>query len=810
MQPEGTPFGHLLREYRIRAGLSQEHLAEQAKISTAAVGALERGVRRSPYRSTVSLLARALRLTAEECAALEAARRGDKSQPAKSSVAGHFHGARTSFIGRDADVARIVKLLGKSRLVTVTGAGGVGKTRAEVAAARYFVDFARMEAAFVDLSPLTDGAFIPASIASALAPPLTDPVDTIAGLASALNDRRALLIFDNCEHTIAEAAAAVDVILDRCPQIAILATSRERLNIAGEFVYALPALSLPESVPNGVEEAQSYAAIDLFVQRAEAADPHFVFDAENLRGVVDVVRRLDGMPLAIELAAAQLPVLGLQALLLRLNEQFTVPAGRRDLPPRQQTIAATIRWSYELLTSDERQLLCDVSIFSGGFTLDAAEAVRSCGSFDRSSILSDLSSLVNKSLVNVGQVRDGVRYALLDSVRAFAFERLREAGNEASASRRHAEWLANLADSYGRNSSWQSPKVIDDSELGNVRAAISWSLNAQSADDPALAGRIVNGFGAFWARLGRRREHQKWIETALNRIDELRHPGIVVDLLTSFMIRAHADPNALPAAQRAIALLPRIDDRYISIRLHVTLTMALTAHGKLAEAEQSSELALELMTAEEKKSTWYATLLLSRCVLRQKQGRFDDARSDIAAVETLALLNGDRYLVAARCWPRLLWLEYRAGHISRALEIAERMLASEFGSSPEVAYQALTCATRLRLVLGDANAAAESARALFDQVRRHEGITDPCEYAATVAALRGHGVAAARLMGFARASGERVPVSDDAMWQATRDLLISSLRKLLSCEAIAAACADGASLTEEQATAEALAALKSS
>jgi hypothetical protein len=514
------------------------------------------------------------------------------------------------------------------------------------------------------------------------------------------------------------------------------------------------------------------------------------------------------MPLAIELAAAQLPVLGLQTLHLRLNEHFTIPAGRRDLPPRQQTIAATIRWSYELLTSEERELLCGVSVFSGGFTLEGAEALCARGSVDRSSVFPALASLVNKSLVSVGHGRESVRYTLLDSVRSFALDRLRESGTATPAFRHHAEWLADLADECAGSSSWSNDKAIDQVELGNMRAAISWSLNAESPDDRLLAARIINGLGSVWGRAGCFREQRQWIELALNRIDESSHPAAVVDLLTSFMIRAHADPATLHAAERALALLARVADRYISIRLHITLTMALTVHGKLAQAERSSELAASLMTAQEKASTWYATLLLSRCVLRQQQGRFDEARSDIAAVEAMALSNGNRYLVAARCWPRLLWLEYRAGHTALALEIAERMLDCEFGSSPEVAYQALTSVTRLRLQLADVNAAAESARELFDQVRRHEGATDPCEYAATVAALRGHGVAAARLVGFARASDERVPILGDPMWQATRDLLLSSLRKLLSAQAISAACAEGAALTEEQATAEALAALE--
>ena len=327
----------------------------------------------------------------------------------RNNAASHLPVERTSFVGREGDIANIVQILGRSRLLTLTGSGGVGKTRAAIESARRIGSDSWDEIWFVDLAPLTEGAAIAAKIAMTIQPLLTDQADTLSGLASALANRRMLLIFDNCEHIVVAAANAAAVLLDGCPQLAILATSREPLNISGEFVYRLPPLSLPDALPVGLEDAQAYSAVDLFVQRAELADTRISFSAENLDTIVRIARRLDGIPLAIELAAAQLPTIGLRALEERLDRHLDISPGRRDLPSRQQTVHATIAWSYDLLSADERDVLCTASVFSGGFTLEAVEIVCSGEAFNRSSIAPLVSSLVNKSLVDVEYLRDAVR-----------------------------------------------------------------------------------------------------------------------------------------------------------------------------------------------------------------------------------------------------------------------------------------------------------------------------------------------------------------------------------------------------------------
>lgn len=809
--PSAMAFGDLLREYRTRAGISQEQLAERARISTAAVGALERGIRRTPYRSTVSLLAKALGLSEEDARALAAAREGGRVHPTKTDHFEHVQQPRTSFVGRDPDVAHIIKLFMKSRLVTVTGFGGIGKTRAALEILSRVVPAPWPEAWFVDLAPLTDGAFIPTKIASTIRPPPTKGAATMPDLARAIATRRMLLVFDNCEHLVTEVSQAADTILALCPQITILATSREPLNIAGEYVYRLPPLSLPEHVHEPLTDAGAYSAVHLFVQRAEAADPSAVFDAASLDAVVKIVRRLDGIPLAIEVAAAQLPVIGLRALEARLDDHFNIPARRRDLPPRQQTATATIRWSYDLLTPEERELLCNVSIFAGGFTLDAAEVVCASEPLERSSILPVLSSLVNKSLVQLEHVRDGVRYRLLDSVRSFGLGRLRETGKETDASRAHARWLATVGeDMYHRyevTRPEESARFLP--EIDNIRSAIAWSLNAASHDDRGFAGRIVVGCSSVWEGTGSLREQRRWIETALERTDEAHHPRVVAHLLRDLIARAFYEAATVALIDRAAPLYDRIGDPRDLVDFHSALVSAYAWHGKFAEAERSAERALAVIAAERTLSSMqHAGLLMHRSTLRRLQGRYDDARADLLAAEAVGESRADRYFVISQCWPRLSHVEYAAGNVQRALEIAEGMLTSELGSVALVAQQALRVVGGLRLLLGDVYGAEDAARELLDHARYNDMCLNyACDYAAGVAALRGHATAGARLMGFVRAREERAGFRPGLERRAADELLRSTLARQLSEDVIASTSAEGSRLTDEEAIAAARAAL---
>jgi predicted ATPase len=793
-------FGELLRQFRTRAGLSQSDLAEKARISEAAVGALERGDRKAPYPSTVALLVKGLGLNSEERAALEGARASVRYRSRESVVPNNIQAERTSFVGREGDVAKILELLASSRLVTVTGSGGIGKTRVVLEAARQVLGNPWNEVWFVDLAPLVDGDYISAKIASAIRPPLTERAETIASLASAIAQRQMLLILDNCEHLVAKAAEATDVVLGGCPRISILATSRERLNVAGEFVYRLPSLA-------------DEPAADLFVQRAEAADVRMLLDAQKLPVVTGIAARLGGIPLAIELIAAQLPVLGLETLQTHLEEEFRVPSGRHDLPARQQTVIATIQWSYDLLSADERLLLSTVAIFSGGFTLRAAERVCAGDALQQSRVLSLLSSLANKSLVNVENANSGVRYSLLESVRSFGLERLHEAGTYDDVARRHARWLADIATEIQATFTYLSAEQAAEllPELDNVRAAIAWSLGAELEDDRVLAPEILSGLSGLWDRMGRVGEHRRLVEAALERIDERRHPLAVADLLRDRIMRAWQEPNFLDLIDRGFAVSERSGDPLARVRQLVVAAQAFTLRRMPEKAETSIERAAALSIANDMQdSMLHANVLFARARLRTQQGRFDDARSDCQGAERIALVHGHRSFVICYVYAGRADIEYAAGNKRLALEYAERMMESEFATDAEVATLALGRVTSLRLQLGDAKGAVEPLCTWLKLLRENEDSTRvDVEYAALALALLRNPTAAARLLGCVRAQEERAPCNRHKMRQDAYEMLCSSLRQQLDDDAIAAAAAGGARLTSDEAAAEALAALGS-
>jgi predicted ATPase/DNA-binding XRE family transcriptional regulator len=795
--PSASRFGDLLREFRVRAGFSQSDLAEKANISEAAVGALERGVRKAPHRSTAALLAKALTLTAQESDALESARVAARKTSVES-FAHNIEPERTSFVGRGADVAQIRKLLQRSRLVTVTGSGGVGKTRAALEVARHVLGDPWDEVWFVDLSPLLDGGSIAAKIASTIEPRLTERADSIASLASAMERRRMVLIFDNCEHLIESAAEAADLILERCPHISILATSRERLNVAGEFVYRLPSLS-PE------------AASDLFVQRAQAADQSSSFDAAQLRSVTDIAQRLGGIPLAIELIAVQVPVLGLETLRARLHEEFKVPSGRRDLPERQQTVIATIQWSYRLLTAGEQTLLAGVSIFSGGFTIGAAEAVCGGDMLDGSQVVPLLFSLTNKSLISVDNTGGAVRYSLLESLRAFGLERLGETGAYEELARRHARWLADIAIEIEATSAYLSGDRAAEllPELDNVRAAVAWSLGAREEDDRVYAAQILTGLAGLWDRVGRRHEHRRLVEAALERIDEERYPRAVSDLLRDQVIRTWQEPRVLDLIDHALAVSEKSGDPLAPAKLLVVAAQALCAHHMLDRAEACVERSSEILRANGMQgSMLYAPVFFARSNIRMAQGRIDDARRDLEASEKIAQAHGDRYYIACFIYLMRAEIEYAAGDKRLALQYVERLMEGEFASDGHAAMLGLGRMVNLRLQLGDVEGAVEPLRDWLKRMRGNEDYTRAeFEYTALALALRHSPIVAARLLGRVRALEAVAPFSRSNMRRDAYELLCSSLQQQLDDDAIAAAGADGARLAGDEAIDEAMAAL---
>lgn len=804
------PFGELLKRHRVISGVSQEALAERARISASAIGALERGARRAPYRETVSLLAGALGLSGAEHAELEAAAeraRGRQNRAGSEAPARHNLPERlTSFVGRDEEIREITELLTAHRLVTVTGSGGVGKTRTAVEVARQLPADGREELWFVDLSPVGDGAFVAGAIASVLDVPLAQVSDPLPSLAAGLRARKLLLILDNCEHVIREAAAAAAAMLRSCPGIAILATSRERLAIEGERVYRLPSLETPAKAPATVEESYRYAAFRLFMERARAVDARLELTEARLGTVVEICRRLEGIPLAIELAANRLPTFGFNALNKRLQEHFVIASAARDLPQRQMTMLATIAWSYDLLSAQEQMLLRRLAVFNGGVTLEAAECVCPDDSLTTAEVADLLALLVEKSLLNLTLNDEQSRYAMLESVRAFALKQLVEAGEFTRLARAHAAWLATVSDRadelYPR-----IPRIRWLREFGmeidNARGALEWALHGNSDEDAVLAARIVGGLRGLWMSTERRLECRRWAEAALDRIDAARHPHVAARL-----IRAHIqsiDGSAvIAAAARAIPLFESIGDRRGLISLYAHMAWEQGLRGAFPAAEQSIARAFALAAqARLQHSRQFVRLLQARCLIRALAGRIDEARSDSGEAAALRAALGEEDRIVAFYWEA--FFEFADGNARRAAELLEASLAHARAQSRNPAGQ-LSELAAARLVLGELAAAESAAREALElaHFERLDSAWRAIQHLAAVATCKGQPQAAARLLGFVDAWCEQKSGFRGFYERATYEILVASLHDQLAAGALAALAAEGATYDFEQAVDQAL------
>jgi len=468
----------------------------------------------------------------------------------------------TSFVGREKEVAEISGLLAKHRLVTLVGSGGIGKTRTSLQVAANLIDGSGDGVWFIELAPLASGDYIPATVAQAVGLTIASDGDPIENLARALKTKHALLVFDNCEHLVEPAARVIAALLRAGPKVRILASSRQGLGIAGEVTYRLPSLTMPaDAIASHVTatETARYAAVALFVERAQAADHRFALTDENASAVAEICRRLDGIPLAIELAAARVKILSPQQLSNRLDERFQVlTGGGRNVLPRQQTLRALIDWSYDLLDQPERTLFRRLGVFVNGFTLDGAVAVGGDEGLNESEIFDVLASLVDKSLVLAEPDGDVLRYRLLETTRVYAREKLDAAGERGISTDRHLRHLRDrFVEAGSRYESTARWAELDDAlatELEDVRAA----LDAALVGSDALPGaEILAEIGTAWESLALEREGIARIEAFLSAIPEgnsrlhARLRTILVPLLAHAGRTAHAFDVAAEAVTRA-------------------------------------------------------------------------------------------------------------------------------------------------------------------------------------------------------------------------------------------------------------------
>jgi len=417
----------------------------------------------------------------------------------------------TSFVGREKELADITALLEKHQLVTIVGSGGVGKTRATLQVAANLLDGSGDGVWFIELAPLAGGDYIPAAVAQALGISLSTDGEPLENLVRLLKSKHALLVFDNCEHLVEPAARVIAALVRGCAHVKVLASSRQGLGIAGEATYRMPALTLPAaegSAQLNVLDAARYAAVSLFVERASAADHTFELTAENAPTIAEICRRLDGIPLAIELAAARVKILSPRQLRERLNERFRVlTGGSRDVLPRQQTLRALIDWSHDLLDDRERALFRRLGIFVNGFALEGAVAVGTSDDLDELDLFDVLASLADKSLVLTETAGDALRYRLLESTRAYAREKLDVAGETDICADRHLRYLrdrfAEAAGRVDRTGRFDSLQELLASELDDVRTALDYALRGSET----LGAELLDATALpTWKGLGLERE----------------------------------------------------------------------------------------------------------------------------------------------------------------------------------------------------------------------------------------------------------------------------------------------------------------
>jgi predicted ATPase/class 3 adenylate cyclase len=725
----------------------------------------------------------------------------------------------TSFVGRDDVVAEVAALIEKFPLVTLVGTGGAGKTRCAVQVGAEVLDGSGDGVWLAELAPINDPSLVATVIAQALNVQGQANRPMLETLLAFLKRKRLLLILDNCEHVVDEARKVVAAILHACPDVRILATSREGLNTAGEHVYRMPSLPVPAAgAPVALEAALRYGAVALFADRAMAADGRFALSDDNATYVAEICRRLDGIPLAIELAAARVKVLSPQQLAQKLDERFRVlTGGDRTALPRQQTMRALIDWSYDLLSDDERTLFRKLSIFAGGFTLETAGAIGVDEITDEIAVLDLLSSLVDKSLVAAELVGSGTRYRLLESTREYAREKLTDAGEYEVTSQAHAAAFLALAEELDQrweskpNRAWLAQSWL---ELENFRAALEWAL--VSRRNVQLGQRLVGVLQQVWSYFAMA-EGRAWVTTAQSLIDPQTPSSVIASLdLTEAAIASALTQNKASAlaAQRALTRYREVGDQLQIAHAELSLGRALTFLGNLEQAEALLTQALASARAlGARNSTVGALRTLADA--RDMAGDIAGARQLCGEALAIARAIGAERMVAS-ITANLAETEFHGENVEEALRLASEALAihREHNSIGRVVVVLSNIAAYLTALAryDEARVSAREALAAARDIEYDVGVAFLLQHLAAIGTLRPNAAGlerqdrarASRILGYVDARYASLGALREYTEQQEYERILPILRDALGADECARLGAEGSAWSEDQAVAEAL------
>ncbi|HEY7065093.1 MAG TPA: LuxR C-terminal-related transcriptional regulator, partial [Chloroflexota bacterium] len=691
----------------------------------------------------------------------------------------------TNFVGREKALAEAGRLLATTRLLTLTGAPGVGKTRLALQLADEVREAYAQGVWLVELAPLADPALVPQAVAAVLGVhehPGRPLVDT---LNDALREQQTLLLLDNCEHLVAACATLADRLLRACPNLEILATSREALGVAGETAWWVPSLGVPADDPPasaaGVTALSQCEAVRLFVERARAAVPTFTLTERNAGAVGQVCRRLDGIPLALELAAARVRALRVEQVAQRLDDRFRLlTAGSRAALPRQQTLRAAVDWSHALLPEPERVLLRRLAVFAGGWTLEAAEAVCAGNGLMAEEVLELLVQLVNKSLVVAEEHGEERRYRLLETLREYGAEKLREAGEETALRDRHLAWFVALP-RRAYASAW-GPEQVEwfsrlQTEQDNLRTAMEWTKlvpeRAEGAAPETVEAALDLGrtLWRFWQVRGYMNEAREWLTAALARVPAPTAARTNALWAVGYLAMMQGDFAAVPPLlEEGLVLAQQAGDAFGTTNSLSLLGALAMIAGDLERAAALMEASLPPLGEVSDDTDRYVATIMSvywRVELARHQG--DYGRAIALLEEGLALVRdrGDIWsnAVGLSVFGRLVWLQ---GDYGRATALQQESLAQ------------------------------------FRELHTTWGMVDCMDGLAWVANARRRAVPAARLFGAAEALRERIGATPWPIWLAEHERNVAATRARLGEEAFAAAWAAGRALPIDAVIAEAL------